>query len=316
MLIEKLIHMNIIAIFYSKRGWIMANTRKENLQSPRSMSTNLIHSMMLGGTVTVATAPFINFFNRLSVASSRYNLTGKTLFKAIYSGELNAPPAPKVPSYWNFNAGLRPHLAKELTRNLVFKSQGLAVYLPWLQSRFSPGMAAQIYAISMSVAEMAINPIDTWRVVRQSGDALIFSRLYKGAVVNGVRQYGIWLTFGYNNILFDPVMKKNGVDPDSPLGIAIKAYPQATINVVSVYWLERIKNELQFGTLPKDSTPLDAARAIYRNYGCAGFFRGLLIKTPGAAIQHTAALAVTVWGKHRHAQTENAKSSLPQFKKS
>jgi hypothetical protein len=267
--------------------------------SDSTSTANIIHALTWGGLMTLATAPVINLFNCASVMGSRYNLTGKALFNKIYSGDLPIHQSNGA-SYWNFFAGVRPHLVKEFSR-IGFKAPGLAIYMPWLQTQYSPHVATQIYAISMSMAEVAINPADTWRVVRQSGDPLVKSitHLYKGALLNGLRQYGIWASVGYNNMLFDPVLEYYQIDPYGPLGIAIKAHPQAAINVGCVYPIERVKNELQFGTLPQKSGLRDAIAHIYQTQGVVGFFRGFVIKTPGAAVQHAAALTLMAWGKRR-----------------
>jgi hypothetical protein len=291
---------------------------QKKIKSVPSTFDNIKQAWILGGISAIATAPFINPFNRASIVASRYNLTGIAIFRSIYSGKLDKKK-PQLPGCSNFLVGIGPHLIKENIRCLLFKAPGLGVYLPWLQTQYSPHMATQLYAISMSVAEIIINPVDTLRVALQAGDPITtsFLRLYKGALLNGVRQYGVWATVGYNNMLFDPVMSRHGIDPYSFEGIAIKAYPQATINVGVVYFIERIKNELQFDTLPDNSRARDAARYIYQTQGWAGFFRGFLPKTPAAAIQHFAACSLIAWGKKRTEQekTEERPVSSLSLKK-
>lgn len=265
----------------------------------KSVYQKIVESLVLGGAATVLTAPLIDPFNRASVTASRYDLSGKPLLQKIYSGEANGNNYRlKAPSLLNFFAGLRPHLVKESSR-LGFKAPGLAVYMPWLQANFPAHIAAQLYAISMAILEGFIQPFDTWRVLEQSGDCLVKKQWYAGWKLSVAKQYGVWATVMYNNMLFDPVMKENKIDPYGLKGILIKAYPQATINVAAVYVLERVKNELQFGILPPNSGIREAVASISARQGLQGFYRGCLIKTPGAAIQHAAALYVMSLGQAR-----------------
>ncbi len=288
-------------------------TARNNSKDNFSLAT-IFNSLQLSVAATTITAPVINVCNFGAVSKMQYSgLTYSGLFKKIHAGELNKTAKQIKPGIHNFLAGLPAHYSKEIVRSL-YKGPGLACVMPSLQAHFAPHQAAQLSAIGLASAEMLIaTPFDNRRIARQSGDPLNVSRFYKGALVNGIRQYIVWLSVNYNNMLYDPWLKENGFDPYGLLGIAIKAYPQAATIILPVYPLESVRNVLQFKKLPDKSNALDAARFIYKTEGFKGFFRGYLIKTPGAAIQHAAALGVMSWGKRRLAlQQENHSDEQPK----
>lgn len=269
---------------------------------------NLRQSLVIGTVTTVAAAPLINPFYCASIVAARYNLTGMNLVNGIYSGAYNEKRR-NVPGYGNFLAGMREHIGKELIRSNI-KAPALGIYLPWLQMRYSADQAIHLYAATMSTIEAFINPIDTLKTAKQSGDKAkkTFRYLYRGAFLNGIRQEVTWLAVGYNNKWWDPFLQDHGINPYGATGILIKVYPQAASITACAYWLERIKNERQFPTQTEQASVVSTVRDIYKKQGMVGFYRGYWWKTPGASIQHLIALSVIGWGKRRAAE-ENQKTN-------
>lgn len=247
----------------------------------KNNSTNkILDALEIGTGLMIIQAPMVNAFNQWSVVACRYDLSNRSAFQFIYEGRLNGTGS----SLLNFRAGMAGHFSKEVPR-IFFKSTGLYIYKPWLNTQLTPNYVDITFAGTLALAEIFINPADTWRVNNQAGTKLTYSMssLYAGSLANGARQFGTWWGFSYSNhILNESLSNYTAIDPHSITGILIKSYPQAIFFTSLVYGIERVKNELQYNSPQKNqnlfvkkSPYLSAASKIWQQQGMHGFFRGI-----------------------------------------
>lgn len=262
-------------------------------------STGIFHDIWkgieTGGAIMLAQTPVITALNRISVVSCRYDLSMHESLKQIFQGTIDAALKPSV-KY--FLKGVSGHLVKESAR-LGFKASGI-VLKPRLDRHFKESSSGKlksdlIFAGSLSLAEILINPADTLRTMWQANEKLnqlkkenVFLHLYKGSAANGARQFGTWLGFPLSERVWSKVIEeKTPLDSHSISGIAIKSIPQSFQITAPVWILERLKNELQYRpNLNKLGTAryLHAFKQIAYEQGAMGFLRGFIPKVWSNAV--------------------------------
>lgn len=262
-------------------------------QSEMSTTRRIMNATTMGAGIMLLQAPFINAFNQWSVICCRYNLSDIQAFNTIFYGNVSGVQ----PSLFNFRMGMRGHLGKEFPR-LFSKSTGLYVAMPWLHANFSPAVADVLFAGGLSCIEMLLNPFDYWRVTDQAqvGMRSAIRAFYAGALANGARQFGTWWGFSWSNRNFNTLLTTyTQIDPHSVLGIGVKVYPQAFFFTSLVYWLERIKNEIQFKkethVKTQGSQYWGTAKHIWNTQGfkglfCRGFHPKVMSNTVAAVGAH------------------------------
>ncbi|MBF8263564.1 MAG: hypothetical protein HW387_1229 [Parachlamydiales bacterium] len=256
-------------------------------------SSGIFHDMwkgiQTGSAIMLAQTPLVTSLNRISVVSCRYDLSMLESAKQIFQGTIDAAGKPSAK---HFLKGISGHLVKESAR-LGFKASGI-VLKPRVDSYLQESPSGKlksdlIFAVSLSMAEMLINPADTLRTMWQANEKVnqvkknnLFSHLYKGAAANGARQFGIWLGFPLSERVWSKAVEDTtSIDPYSISGIVAKSFPQSFQVTAPVWFLERLKNELQYcpNLHATGATRYSSAfKQIIHQQGWNGFFRGFMPK--------------------------------------
>ncbi len=224
------------------------------IQNSSDQRTRFLHGMKVGAELMMLQTPLVTALNRVSVVSGYKNVSGWKAAQNIYLGTIDQKTNASV---FHFLRGGGWHLAKEGCR-LGSKTYGL-MEKSSLNDRFKEKplgwlKADLIFASSLSVWEMFINPVDTVKTMRQAGEKIgdipkgqRLSHLYKGSTANGCKQFGIWMLYPLSNRICDGAIEgTTSVNPHELTGIFLKAIPQATIVTAPVWIFERLKNELQY----------------------------------------------------------------------
>lgn len=257
--------------------------------------TQFGRGFVYGGATMVTLSPFVNLFNNASVVASSENLKGLQPYKKIYTGVKDAPQN----SYWNFFRGLEEHLKKESVR-LTFKPAGIYYAKPILDENFSPLFSTVLFSAGLSMLEVAITPIDSMRIRRQNGcGQASLAELYKGAELNGIRQFWTWLVFGIVKDQCDRRLPQTGMlRPDAPGGIVITALAIA-LGILPVYWIESLRN-LKQGHHAGNISTMGTLKNFFTNGQLLTLFRGAGSKVASNAITAGGAIGLLQIGKlHR-----------------
>jgi len=259
---------------------------------------NIVEGVKLGTGMMLMQAPAVNFFNTVSVVACKKDLRGSAAYLDVYKGgNIHAPHA----SMLNFLCGMNAHLAKEAPR-LLFKPAGLYTLKPILDVNFNPQYAIFLFAASLSLAEILVNPADSIRVQRQSGKPIdySFSALSKGSLGNGARQFLTWSIFGsVSKFVDEKILKPNQINPSSSTGLGINGIFVA-MSLGWIYPIERVKNEVQY--MAAHQGYMATARSIYKRGGVSLFFCGVGPKILSNIIQATAASALVSMGNTRNSK--------------
>ncbi|MBS0625953.1 MAG: hypothetical protein JSS32_07880 [Verrucomicrobia bacterium] len=263
-----------------------------------SMSQKMWNGFLLGTQVMVVQTPLLNALNRVSAICCRDNISMWRAIDWIHEGAIDGM---RKRSIAHFGVGMGAHLFRE-TNRVFFKSMGL-LFKPTLDEHFrnSPygkQKADWAFSGSLAVAEIAINPADTLRIMWQANENLSMvrkgeriSHLYKGAGANGVKQLGVWLLYSKSERYWSRVVVDlTGLDPGSPAGIALKSLPMSLHIGVPVWVFERLKNVLQMNPSLMHHTNtkyryVAAWRQVLGTQGAKGLLRGLAAKTLYTAFQ-------------------------------
>lgn len=230
-----------------------------NSVNGQSAAGQIGNGLIKGAGLMLATAPMVNGFNRISVIACTRNIPSIEAARRIYLGVIDSKPA----SLKHYSVGMTPYLTKESCRILA-KSIGFTWFKPQLEQHycnvadpFGTFKANLIFSSTLSLFEVAINPIDTCCTIWQSGGSVktalsgqkrsaAISQLYSGAVLNGVRQFGQWIGYSVSEQASNEWMTKyTNIDPHTTLGIALKSWPQALFFTTYIYPFQRFKTEMQ-----------------------------------------------------------------------
>lgn len=255
------------------------------------LSEKVLRSTAYGYLITGVTALPINFFNAHSTVATVYGIKGIAGTRFIYEGKFSGAMGSnmRANSLLNFLAGLKIHVVKEAGRG-VYKGAGVGVWNPMLQSWLPKAHAELAFAATMSVLEMAVNPLDYWRVCLQANEKPLwtFKAMYAGAGLNGFRQFGTWWGFSYSTRVLDESMKEMKMDPSTIYALAAKAPFQSLFFTTLVYGLEAIKTRIQYAFARGGTTTVrQAAQAAARTAltsGVSSLFPGMAPKIAGNAI--------------------------------
>jgi hypothetical protein len=253
--------------------------------SSSELAKDVFSGIKTAGGLMLIQAPVITSFNRISVVCCRYDLTTIQAVQNIFHGKIDGE---KGSSLKHFTKGISGHLTKETAR-LIFKSSGI-VLKPRVDEKFKHKPFGKLksdlfFASSLAFSEMLINPFDTIRTMWQANENIkdipkgkLISHLYKGAIANGMKQFGLWFGFPLSERVWSHVLEKTtNIDPHSICGIFVKAIPQSIQISAPVWLLERVKNELQYKTqlqYQDGSRYKTAVRNIFLQQGLKGFIRG------------------------------------------
>ncbi len=278
----------------------------------------ILRSIANNGVVTLGLAPFINPFFQASVMACKEGGNARAIVNKMYQGSANEVTFSKTlvkPNSYSaiLMRGIDAHLSKEFMRNAT-KGPGLYLYRPYLEEKYnSPGKVTIIYSGVMSVGEMIINPVDTWRVVRQGQSKMNigFSSLYAGSLGNGVRQFLTWSGFTYCDQRMGHYLSAQGFDPLSYTNAALKAIPTGFAFTAASYPVERVKNELQlnysrdYKDLVFGSRYQAACKKVVGETNNPGkifsqIYRGAFFKACGNSVLSFGASVVVCYGKRRN----------------
>lgn len=250
-----------------------------DLDNSKSVLSDLVSAWTAAAKNSLALAIPINMFNHVSVVGCRFDKGFWESTRMIYDGikpELGQ-------SVLNFGRGLTAHFSKEVPR-ATLNALNFYHLSPWLYDRYEPRLAALGVSISAALAEVLINPFDTWRVNIQAGERLVFSlpKLYAGSFLGGSRLFLTWQLYGETKNLYQPWLTSKGVDPHSISGILLLSAFQSVTYTPLVYPLERIKNHLQYRKGILDAAfgrkTLEAMREVVAQQSRVGLWRGCLAK--------------------------------------
>lgn len=263
-----------------------------SIQNQKPLSYQIFSATKDGIGIMLCQAPFVNGFNRISVISSDHNCGVIQSVRKIYSGVIDG----KAPSVSHFGVGISPLMLKELFRGFG-KSSGAFILKPSLEYyyRFDANGKLKtnaIFAVTLSVFEMMIHPIDTLGTLWQNGNSIkkitpplsglsLVKYLYTGAKANGGRQFGQWGGYAVSEDFCNEYMKNHtNIDPHSNIGICYKSLPQSAFLTVWFYPLQRIKTGLQTNpAFAQEKEPYKKMLStIIKTQGFFGLFKGLVSK--------------------------------------
>lgn len=186
-----------------------------------------------GWGMMLATTPIISPLNYASVLAANGNLSSVESLRAMSSNPLK---------------GVEKHLAKEFPRAIA-KSLSVRESKPLIKEKFpnNPLIAAIIFAVTTSIAtEVPVNPLEVWKVQKQSG--LPFKNPMKGVGLSVARQTPIWLLFDYFYGKINEFLENRGQNPFDPRLLPVKAVPiAASFSPLTHVVFGRTRLEMQTG---------------------------------------------------------------------
>ncbi len=227
--------------------------------------------------------PVINACHMVSVTCCRYNLPMLAAIKTIYNGNTLSHQR----TLRNFTIGLATDYAKEAGR-YVGKIPILYYLQPYLERRIE-GQHAPRLLVSFSLAcwEVAMLPLERIRTLKQSGQKVASHTIryfYAGAAADSLRKPLTWVAFTESEALCNKILHHcSSIDPNTPLGIALKTYPQALLITLFLYPLQRVETAFQYSTLGKNSYAT-IIREIVRTQGLKGLWRGAIARSIGTSL--------------------------------
>lgn len=285
-----------------KKPTVLANTSSEPTTpntdakttpsiTPKSAVAQNVQKAVQGSIVGTGflgmTVPWLLPCYSVSAFSCRFNTGPVAATQEIYEGVRYGTS----PSLSNFTRGTVPYVGRELVRIWAFKGVALAEVKPWLaeQKSLTPRQQNVIWAGGLSAADTIVSPLDALRVRLQSGKSWKSSlkEYTYGAGTNSLRQMLIWTTYGETETRLNELLKQNGINPHTVFAAAAKAPVEAVAFTYASYWLEPIKNRLQYDSehysqlKPGQFKIIEAAKDIKNQQGITAIYRGVMAKTLG-----------------------------------
>jgi hypothetical protein len=292
-----------------------------------SINKPYFHPLVAGPVLTTLRIPIVTACYRISVVASCQDVKTLKAIESIYYRNVPGIDNLSRPSCLHFFKGAGGFFAKEFAGKMFLKPLGL-FYKPAIDRYFNSEKSYVetfksnlFFASFLSLMEIAINPLDLWRTILQSGQKIkntvpqgksFIVHLYTGAYANGLKHFYIWMSFAYSGKLSEKMLRTYiKIDPYSLYGIFLRSFPQAFLLTLPIYSVERMKNELQCKSLKKISSSryINAFWQIKNKYGLKGFYRGFSAKVIGnGCTMMTANILVALGKRHMQFKKDEKKS--------